>query len=280
MDSFRTFSCKPVDRSYSPPSWFDGASQSDENASNVGTADGVQPASDRSSDASQGSMLVWARPGPRADAQARWTAALARGLNTEVSLVDVVESSVTPSSGNARGEDELQDHLAKRRGGLRRHAHAEFADVTVDCRVCHAPSAETTIIEMAASEQHDAVVLWAPVPERMIRDLLQQTPSTVFVIRCPRLRPDLPWTVTVADADKAARRVAQVLIQGSDEEADLHVEPAIDADTLDDVPGQVVCVTRPMPGWAASSVLRRARTATSDKTVVERYNASSVGSKG
>lgn len=236
----------------------------------LGTTVGVRANRDRSTSGAQGSMLVWVRPGPFADAQAQWTAMMARGLETEVSLVDVMETPWTLSLSQA--EEALHDRIEERMEMLRRQARDAFDDVPADCRVRLAHRAEDNVIASAGSERRDTVVLWGPVAERVIRALVLTTTSTVCVVRCPRLRPELPWTVGVADGDEPALSVARALVRGSREEASLHVEPTIDPDAAGEVPSQVVCVSRPTPGWWSSHVFRRQRqTPASKSAIIEVY---------
>lgn len=230
---------------------------------------------------SGGSMLVWARPGPRAEAQAQWTGMMARGLEVEVTLVDVIK--LPDSLPLSEAKTAMEDQVESRMGTLCQRAHEGFGDTALDCRVRVAPGAAQNIVDLAVSGTYDDVVLWAPVEEWAIREVLLNTESAVFVVRCPRLRPELPWTAAVADGDEAALPVAKALVRGSEEEASLHVASSIDLEELDEIPGQVVCVSRPMPGWWSSRVFRRERSTSSERAIIEVYASSVVpptGDKG
>lgn len=240
----------------------------------VGTVLATETVEDRSFDNSQGSMLVWARPGPRAEAQAQWTGMIARGLKVKVTLLDVIK--LPDSLPLSEAEHKLEDQAEHRMGVLRQHVSEGFGDVSLERRVRVARSTAQNIVHLALSGTYDVVVLWTPVKERAIRELLLKTESTVLVVRCPRLRADLPWTVAVADGDEAALPVARALVRGSEEEASLYVASRIDLEQLHEIPGQAVCVSRPMPGWWSSRVFRRRRPARSERAIIEVYGPSVV----
>lgn len=231
----------------------------------LGTSSEVRADTDRTAESPQGSMLVWARSGPAAGVQAQWTAALARGLERDATLVDVVETpwSLAPSQAEAA----LQDRVLDRLETLRRLSQDEFRNVPADLQVRLVRNAERNVLNSAVSERRDPVVLWAPVRERLIRALLHKTTCTVLVIRCPQHESELPW-VGVAEDDKPALPVAQALIRGSHEEMSLRLVPQIDSERVDDVPCRVACVSLPMPGWWASHLLRRRRRSPASKGAV------------
>ncbi|MFB6098446.1 MAG: hypothetical protein ABEK84_04925 [Salinibacter sp.] len=213
--------------------------------------------------------MVWARPGPGAEAQGQWTAALARGLGRDVTLIDVVEA---PRAVDADDEAELHDRLQHRMNVLQRRSEADFAEIPTDLQVHLALKAENDLVESAIPDRRDLAVLWAPVREHLIRRLLRKGIGTVLVLRCSRHRSALPWTIGVAEGDTAALLLANALIEGSPEEASLDIRPILDPDTLDDVPTSVVCASRPTPGWWRSRVLRRRREPpTSKRAILEVY---------
>jgi hypothetical protein len=118
-------------------------------------------------------------------------------------------------------------------------------------------------------------VLWAPVQENLIRQLLQKKVDAVLVVRSFRhWADDLPWTVGVAEGDMSALSVARSLIAGSNQEASLKVVPKLDPSVFNEAPVSVVCVSRPMPGWWASRVFRcRRELPTSKRAIIEIYSA-------
>jgi len=235
-----------------------------------GTALDPETDADRAPSRSPGSMLVWARSGPAAAIQARWTAALARGMEKEATLMDVVETpwSLAPS----QAETALQDRVLDRLGTLRRRAQSELRDVPADLQVRLTRSAERNVVDSAKSERRDPIVLWAPVREWVIRAILRATDCTVLVIRAPVDPPELPW-VGVADGDRLALSVARALIRGSQTDLSLRQVPRLDPERVDDVPCRVACVSRPTPGWIGSHILRRRRTApATDGGIVEVYS--------
>lgn len=225
--------------------------------------------------ASPRSILVWARSGPAAQTQARWTAALARGLERDVTLVDVIETpwSLSPSQAETALEDQLLDRLKSLRG----LSQDEFHNVPVDLQVRLARTAEQNLFNSAKSERRDPIVLWAPVPEHLIRTLAQETTATILVIRSPKYQSELPW-VGVADDDHPARVVAQALIRGSREDMSLRLVPTLLPERVDEVPCRVGCTSLPVPGWWTSYLLRDERPAPHSKaSIVEVYNKGTPG---
>ncbi len=252
----------PHQRPFSPASFQSAPSRS-------GTGPDADPEVAHSPPNSTGSILVWAQPGPEAEAQSLWTAALARGLGRAVTLIDVVEAS-----GSLGAEAELRERARHRMNVLQRHSESDFAEVPTDLQVHLSMRTPDGIVEAAVSERRDFVVLWAPVQENLIRKLLQKKADTVLVVRSPRHRADLPWTVGVAEDDMSALPVAHALVAGSNQEASLEIVPELIPNAPGDAPTSVVCVSRPTPGWWASRVLRRRReTPPSGRAVIEVYSA-------
>jgi hypothetical protein len=201
------------------------------------------------------SMLVWARSGPAMEVQARWTAALARGLKRDATLMDVVE---TPESLAPSQEEVLQDRVANRLGELRQLHQEQFHDVRADVQVRLTRSAERNVVDSAKLERRDPIVLWAPVREWVIRTLLRTTDCTVLVLRAPESPSDLT-SVGVADGDRPALSIAQALIRGARTDLSLRQVHHLDPERVDEVPCQVACVSFPTPSWARSRLFRRQR---------------------
>lgn len=233
-----------------------------------GTARNAAVDTDRAPSRSPGSMLVWARPGPAAETQIRWTAALARGLGREVTLMDGLERSQDSSSS----PDEESADLADRIERLQQWSRVHFSDIPTDLQARLTPAPTREIIGAAQTGRREPIVLWAPVSARLIRRLLRTTACTVLVLRAPTDPPELPW-VGVAECDLPARPVARALMQGAQANLSLRQMPRLALEQGDDLPCRVACVSRPTPGWIGSHLLRRQRPApATDGGVVEVYS--------
>ena len=81
----------------------------------------------------------------------------------------------------------------------------------------------------------------------------------------------------VAEGDGPAFSIAQALIQGAQTDFSLRQVPRLDPERADDVPCRVACVSRPVPGWIRSYLLRpRARRPTR-KGVLEVHSNGNQG---
>jgi hypothetical protein len=213
-------------------------------------------------------MLVWARSGPAAETQIRWTAALARGLGREVTLMDGLERSQDSSSP----PDEESADLADRIERLQQWSRAHFSDIPTDLQARLTPNPAHEIVAAAQTGRREPIVLWAPVSERLIRRLLHTSECTVLVLRAPTDPPELPW-IGVAEGDLPALPIGRALIQGAHTNLSLRQMPRLDPERVDDVPCRIACVSRETPGWIRSHLLRRQRPVpATDGGVVEVYS--------
>ena len=73
----------------------------------------------------------------------------------------------------------------------------------------------------------------------------------------------------VAEGDRPAFSIAQALIQGAQTDFSLRQVPRLDPERADDVPCRVACVSRPVPGWIRSYLLRPHHPAPDTKGVLE-----------
>jgi len=201
-------------------------------------------------------MLVWGRLGPAAPVQAEWTAALARGLGRDALLVDVISTPLSMSLVHARRD--LKEEIERRTSDLTRLSREKFHDVSADVQVWFSRSVHREFCEVAADDRRAPIVLWGPVPERLIRKLLHRVGRTVLVIRASDRATKLPW-VGAQEDDEAALDVAGVLARGADREMSVRPMPAIDPEDTDGLPCGIACVTCPTPGWWRSHLCRRRR---------------------
>lgn len=215
-----------------------------------------------------GSLLVWARPGPYADAQAVWTACIARGLKQDVTLLDLVRRRAI----GAHTEEEIQTEISGRLERLQERSDMAFEKIPTGLRVSVSRDHGASLAS-ASSERRSALVLWAPIRESLVRTLCQAAPRPVLVVRSARVRPDLPWTACVPEGDALGRSVAEALVRGSGEKSSVRVVTPEEIGASDAHRCRVACLSRPIPGWWRSRVLRRKRTAPARRSaVIEVYD--------
>jgi len=220
-------------------------------------------------------MLVWARLGPAAEIQAEWTAALARGLGRDAHLVDVISTPLSMSLVHARGD--LRTEIERRTSDLSLLAREKFHDISTDVQVLHSRNTEREFRKGASSKDRAPIVLWAPVPERLIRGLLRRVGCRVLVVRASDRQAKLPW-VGVREDDESALDVAGTLIHGADREMSIRPLPAIDPEDTDGLPCGIACVTCSTPGWWRSHLFRRRRIEVDSLVpVVEVYGTDTPG---